>query len=132
RVEALARGVGLPLDPLALADDLSVPLKQRLEIVKPLASDARVLLLDEPTAVLAPTEADELLRMVRAYVARGNSAVLITHKLDEALATADRVTVLRRGSVVRSGPAAVESRPALAAAMIGDAATVMPDEVPSP
>ncbi len=132
RVEALARGVGLPLDPLALADDLSVPLKQRLEIVKALASDARVLLLDEPTAVLAPTEADELLRMVRAYVARGNSAVLITHKLDEALATADRVTVLRRGSVVRSGPAAAESRPALAAAMIGDAATVMPDEVPSP
>jgi general nucleoside transport system ATP-binding protein len=127
RVEALAREVGLPLDPLALADDLSVPLKQRLEIVKALAADARVLLLDEPTAVLAPAEALELLRMVRAYVERGNSAVLITHKLDEALAAADRVTVLRRGSVIRSGPAAGESREALARAMIGDAAA-MPDQ----
>ena len=129
RVEALAGEVGLPLDPLALADDLSVPLKQRLEIVKALAADARVLLLDEPTAVLAPAEAEELLRMVRAYVGRGNSAVLITHKLDEALAAADRVTVLRRGSVVRSGPAAAESREALARAMIGEGAAGMGDEV---
>ena len=129
RVEALAGEVGLPLDPLALADDLSVPLKQRLEIVKALAADARVLLLDEPTAVLAPAEAEELLRMVRAYVGRGNSAVLITHKLDEALAAADRVTVLRRGAVVRSGPASAESREALARAMIGEGAAGMGDEV---
>jgi ABC-type uncharacterized transport system ATPase subunit len=134
RVEALARQVGLPLDAMAIVDDLSVPLKQRLEIVKALAADARVLLLDEPTAVLAPAEAEDLLRMVRAYVDRGNSAVLITHKLDEALAAADRVTVLRRGVVVRTGPAAAESRGALARAMIGDAAAELPEEasVPAP
>ena len=127
RVEALARQVGLPLDAMAVVDELSVPLKQRLEIVKALAADARVLLLDEPTAVLAPAEAEDLLRMVRAYVERGNSAVLITHKLDEALAVADRVTVLRGGVVVRTGPAAAESRAALAHAMIGGAEAERPD-----
>jgi general nucleoside transport system ATP-binding protein len=122
RVDELSRRVGLPLDPGAQVKDLSVSLKQRLEIVKALAADARVLLLDEPTAVLAPAEVEELLRMIRAYAERGNSAVLITHKLDEALAAADRVTVLRRGIVVRSGGAAAESRASLAAAMIGDEA----------
>ncbi len=132
RVEALARQVGLPLDAMAVADELSVPLKQRLEIVKALAADARVLLLDEPTAVLAPAEADDLLQMVRAYVERGNSAVLITHRLDEALSAADRVTVLRRGLVVRTGPAAAESRAAVARAMIGDAAAELPDEPAAP
>jgi len=132
RVEALARQVGLPLDAMAAADELSVPLKQRLEIVKALAADARVLLLDEPTAVLAPAEADDLLQMVRAYVERGNSAVLITHRLDEALSAADRVTVLRRGLVVRTGPAAAESRAAVARAMIGDAAAELPDEPAAP
>jgi len=70
---------------------------KRLEIVKALASDARILLLDEPTAVLAPAEAEELLRVIRTFTLSGRSAVLITHKLDEALRTADRVTVLRQG-----------------------------------
>ena len=89
--------MGLPLDPDQRAGRLSVSLKQRLEIVKALAGDARILLLDEPTAVLAPPEAEELLEMVRDFTASGGSAVLITHKLDEALAAADRVTVLRQG-----------------------------------
>ena len=120
RVEQLGAGTGLPLDPAALVDDLSVSLKQRLEIVKALAADARILLLDEPTAVLAPAEVEELLRMIRAFAARGNSVVLITHKLDEALAAADRVTVLRRGAVTRSGAARDESPASLASAMIGD------------
>jgi general nucleoside transport system ATP-binding protein len=95
RVRALADQIGLPLEPETPAGRLSVGLKQRLEIVKALAADVRILLLDEPTAVLAPGEAEELLRMVRAFTARGGSAVLITHKLDEALGAADRVTVLR-------------------------------------
>ena len=106
RVRALSESLGLPLDPDAMAGTLSVGLKQRLEFVKALATDTRILLLDEPTAVLAPAEADELLREVRAFTAGGGSAVLITHKLDEALAVADRVTVLRRGEVVFSGPVA--------------------------
>ena len=120
RVEQLGAGTGLPLDPAALADDLSVSLKQRLEIVKALAADARILLLDEPTAVLAPAEVDELLRMIRAFADGGNSVVLITHKLDEALAAADRVTVLRRGAVTRRAAAPDESPASLALAMIGE------------
>jgi simple sugar transport system ATP-binding protein len=120
RVRALAERIGLPLEPDTPAGRLSVGLKQRLEIVKALATDVRVLLLDEPTAVLAPGEAEELLRVVRAFTAGGGSAVLITHKLDEALAAADRVTVLRQGVVVHEGVVAGETRESLAAAMIGE------------
>jgi ABC-type uncharacterized transport system ATPase subunit len=122
RVRALAERIGLPLEPDTPAGRLSVGLKQRLEIVKALATDVRILLLDEPTAVLAPGEAEELLQVVRAFTARGGSAVLITHKLDEALAAADRVTVLRQGVVVHEGVVAGETRESLAAAMIGEGA----------
>ena len=120
RVRALSERVGLPLDPDTRAAQLSVALKQRLEIVKALATDARILLLDEPTAVLAPAEAEELLRVVRAFTARGGAAVLITHKLDEALAAADRVTVLRQGATVFEGTVAGQTAGSLAAAMIGE------------
>ena len=123
RVRALANRVGLPLEPETPAGRLSVGLKQRLEIVKALATDVRILLLDEPTAVLAPREAEELLRVVRTFTARGGSAVLITHKLDEALLAADRVTVLRQGAVVHEGVVGGETRESLAAAMIGAGAT---------
>jgi len=126
RVQELGRRYGLPLDPDARAGSLSVALKQRLEIVKALASDARILLLDEPTAVLAPGEADELLRVVRAFAQAGGSAVLITHKLDEALAAADRVTVLRQGSVVFTGAVAGETPASLARAMIGAGESPLP------
>jgi ABC-type uncharacterized transport system ATPase subunit len=123
RVRALSERVGLPLDPDTRAGQLSVALKQRLEIVKALATDARILLLDEPTAVLAPAEAEELLRVVRGFAARGGAAVLITHKLDEALAAADRVTVLRQGSTVFEGAVAGLTAGSLAAAMIGEGAS---------
>ncbi len=100
RVGALTQRLNLPLDPAARAGTLPVALLQRLEIVKALAGDARVLLLDEPTGVLAPSEADELLARARAFAEAGGAVVLITHKLDEALRGADRVTVLRRGAMV--------------------------------
>jgi general nucleoside transport system ATP-binding protein len=119
RTRALSERVGLPLDPDQRAGRLSVALKQRLEIVKALASDARILLLDEPTAVLAPAEAEELLRVIRTFTLSGRSAVLITHKLDEALRTADRVTVLRQGQVTYAGPIAGQTAESLAHAMIG-------------
>ena len=119
RVQAVAERFGLPLDPDARVAELSVALKQRLEIVKALASDARILLLDEPTAVLAPGEAEELLRMVRAFTERGGAAVLITHKLDEALDAADRVTVLRQGSVAFTGAVVGQTAASLVAAMVG-------------
>lgn len=120
RVAAVAARLGLPLDPRVRAETLSVGMLQRLEIVKALAADARVLLLDEPTAVLAPQEADELLVIVRRFAESGGAAVLITHKLREALAAADRVTVLRRGRVVLAGVAGAQSAAGLAAAMIGE------------
>jgi ABC-type uncharacterized transport system ATPase subunit len=119
RTRALSEKLGLPLDPDQRAGRLSVALKQRLEIVKALASDARILLLDEPTAVLAPVEADELLRVIRTFTQAGGSAVLITHKLDEALRTADRVTVLRQGTVTFAVQIAGQTVDSLAQAMIG-------------
>ena len=125
RVRELGARVGLPLDPDDRVEQLSVGLRQRLEIVKALAADARILLLDEPTAVLAPAEVEDLLRVIRRFTAEGGSAVLITHKLDEALAAADRVTVLRRGEVVLTGAVAGQDTATLTAAMIGEGA---PDE----
>ena len=119
RVGSLCHRVGLPLPAGEAAGRLGVGLKQRLEIVKALAADARILLLDEPTAVLAPPEVDDLIRVVRRFASAGGAAVLITHKLDEALAVADRITVLRRGEVVRTGAAAEFDRASLAALMIG-------------
>jgi ABC-type uncharacterized transport system ATPase subunit len=121
-VRELGGRVGLPLDPDARVERLSVGLRQRLEIVKALAADARILLLDEPTAVLAPAEVEDLLRVIRRFTGSGGSAVLITHKLDEALAAADRVTVLRRGEVVLTGAVAGQDTATLTAGMIGEGA----------
>ena len=112
----------LPLD--ARVEDLSVGLKQQLEIVKALASRVRILLLDEPTAVLAPSETDHLLGALREFAAQGGAVVLITHKLEEALRAADRVTVLRRGRVTLEAPIAGLSAAQLAEAMIGQSKTV--------
>jgi simple sugar transport system ATP-binding protein len=111
--------LGLPLDATAVVETLSVQLRQRLEIVKALAGDARVLLLDEPSAVLAPREVAELLQLVRDFAVKGGAVVLITHKLDEVFAAADRVTVLRRGKVTFTGPVAGETPATLSRAMIG-------------
>lgn len=126
RTGALSEKLGLPLDPDQRAGRLSVALKQRLEIVKALAADAQILLLDEPTAVLAPPEAEELLRMVRSFTNAGGSAVLITHKLDEAIEAADSVTVLRHGWVTLRGSALQQTTASLAAAMVGEEAGVPP------
>ena len=105
RVADLAERTGLILDPHVRTDTLSVGARQRLEILKALAADTTILLLDEPTAVLAPSETAEVLERLRAFAAAGGSAVLITHKLDEALSVADRITVLREGRTVRTGDA---------------------------
>jgi simple sugar transport system ATP-binding protein len=98
----LAAKAGLPVDPDALVRDSSIMEQQRLEILKALARDARVLILDEPTSGLAPAETDELLRWVRNFASRGGTVVLVTHRLREALAVADDVTVLRRGRVAHT------------------------------
>jgi simple sugar transport system ATP-binding protein len=119
RVREIAERTGFALDPFARVDSLPVGAQQRVEIAKALARDASLLILDEPTAVLAPSEVEDLLRWLRAYVDAGHAAVLITHKLREALAVADDVTVLRRGRVVHSGAARNATPRNLTDAMIG-------------
>jgi len=104
RVRALAQRIGFDLDPRSRAVDLSAGLKQRLEVLKAIAADARILLLDEPSSVLSPTDAEQFLSQLTGFKAMGIASVLITHKFSEALAIADTVTVLRRGEVVHSGP----------------------------
>ncbi|MBK8003237.1 MAG: ATP-binding cassette domain-containing protein [Gemmatimonadetes bacterium] len=130
RVSRLAEEFGLPLDPSARVEDLSAGLKQRLEVVKALASEAALLLLDEPSSVLPPDEAAALLETIRRFRTRGIPSVLITHKLHEALAVADRVTVLRRGAVVHEGPIAGETPASLATHMLGTAPPA--EEPPAP
>jgi simple sugar transport system ATP-binding protein len=100
RVAALAAETGVSIDPAARVGDLPVGAQQRVEILKALAADARLLILDEPTAVLTPQEADDLLIMVRRLAEGGRSVVFISHKLPEVRAVADRVVVMRRGRVV--------------------------------
>ena len=120
RVRRLAETTGLTLNPGLLVAELSAGLKQRLEVLKALAADARVLLLDEPTSVLSPPDAEALLSRVQEFRARGVATVLITHKLSEAMAVADRVTVLRKGRVVYAGPVTDTNAEQLAAYMLGE------------
>lgn len=121
RVRALADEVQLTIDPRALAGSLSIAAQQKLEILKALDRKASILILDEPTAVLAPSEVRELLRLLRQFAQRGGSVVLITHKLSEALDIADEVTVLRYGRTVYDATAEQTSAERLALAMLGDA-----------
>ncbi|HUF26687.1 MAG TPA: ATP-binding cassette domain-containing protein [Gemmatimonadaceae bacterium] len=119
RVREIGAATGLHLPPDALVSTLAVGAQQRLEIVKALERDARVLILDEPTAVLSPAESDELLRRLRRLADEGRTVVLITHKLREALAVADEITVLRHGRTVLRAPAGDLDGQSLAAAMLG-------------
>jgi ABC-type uncharacterized transport system ATPase subunit len=120
-LRAVARDVGLAVDPDALVGDLAVGARQRAEIVAALWRGARTLILDEPTAILAPSESDALLALLRQLVARGTTVVLVSHHLAEVAAFADEVTVLRRGETVacRGGRLDVGQ---LAADVIGEAA----------
>lgn len=100
RVIELSERYGLKVDPDALVRDLSVGRQQRVEILKALYREARVLILDEPTAVLTPQEVSELFEIVRGLVAEGLAVVIITHKLDEVMSFSDRIVVMRNGEVV--------------------------------
>ncbi len=106
------------IDPDALVENLPVGLQQRVEIIRALIYDAKVLILDEPTAVLTPQETDELLRNMKKLKARGTSIVFITHKLREVKEAADKITIIRRGKVVgTASPTA--SQEELASLMVG-------------
>ena len=119
-VRAVADRFGFDIDPDALVGDLPVGVQQRVEIIKALSRDAKVLVFDEPTAVLTPQETDELMGIMRQLKAEGTSIVFITHKLREVRAVADRITVIRLGKVVgEASPTA--SNVELASLMVGRA-----------
>lgn len=116
---AFADQFDFDVDPDSRVEDLSVGSQQRVEILKALYRDARILILDEPTAVLTPSEWMRLATFLRAFAAQGRSVIFITHKLHELFHVADRCTILRNGAVVATVPMAEASRSALTAMMVG-------------
>ena len=100
RIKELSEHYGLNVDPDAKIEDVSVGMQQRVEILKMLYRDAEVLIFDEPTAVLTPQEITDLMGIMRNLIAEGKSIILITHKLKEIKAIADRCTVIRRGRLI--------------------------------
>jgi len=119
RVREISERFGLAVDPEARVEDLGVGAQQRVEILRALYRGARVLVLDEPTAVLTAQESQELFRVLRALRDDGTGIVFITHKLGEVLAVADRITVLRRGKRIDTVPAAGATERSLARLMVG-------------
>jgi general nucleoside transport system ATP-binding protein len=115
----LAREYELQVDPDARVQDLSVGLQQRVEILKALYRQANILILDEPTGVLTPAEADHLFRILRFLRDQGKTIILITHKLREIMAITDSVSVMRRGEMVASLETARTSPAELAELMVG-------------
>ena len=118
-VEELSRRYGLRIDPRARIENLSVGEQQRVEILKTLYRGARVLILDEPTAVLTPQEVDELFAVLRSLRDQGDTVILITHKLREVMEISDRVTVMRGGKVAGEFDTRATSIPELAERMVG-------------
>jgi len=118
-VAELSRRYGLAVEPRARIWQLSLGEQQRVEILKALYQDARILILDEPTAVLTPQEAEALFETIRAMADDGRTIIFISHKLHEVKAVADRVTVLRRGRSIATVPAADATLRSLAALMVG-------------
>jgi len=130
RIREFSHQFGLDVDPDAYVKDLPVGTQQRVEIVKALYREADILILDEPTAVLTPQEANELFRIMRSLAAQGKSIIFITHKLKEVFAVADRITVLRDGRVIgtTTPQEATESR--LAEMMVGREVILTVDKGP--
>ena len=118
--EELSQRFGLTVDPSVLVRTLSVGLKQRVEILKALAVDAHILILDEPTAVLSPLEVTDFFTILRALQADNRSIIFISHKMKEVLEISDRITVLRRGKKVYHGKTGELSARGLAREMLGE------------
>jgi simple sugar transport system ATP-binding protein len=119
RVRALSESFGLAVNPNARILDITVGQQQRVEILKALYRGAEILILDEPTAVLTPQEAKELFEIINELKAQGKSIVFITHKLNEVIEIADRISVLRRGKLVETVPRAGATEAGLARSMVG-------------
>ena len=118
-VEALGEKFGLPVDPTAKVQDLPVGMQQRVEILKTLQRDTKILILDEPTAVLTPQEVYELMDVVKGLSEKGHTIVFITHKLIEVVNVAQRVSVMRGGQMVGTKDVVDTSIPEMASMMVG-------------
>jgi ABC-type uncharacterized transport system ATPase subunit len=131
RVAELSRSYKLAIDPQAKVRNISVGQEQRVEILKALYRAADVLILDEPTAVLTPQEAGELFEILRALTREGLSVIFITHKLNEVLEIADRITVLRRGKTIDTVPREGATEEILARMMVGRDVLLRVDKTPA-
>jgi general nucleoside transport system ATP-binding protein len=119
KIAELSKHYGLNVDPHAKIEDISVGMQQRVEIMKMLYREAEVLIFDEPTAVLTPVEIKELMKIMKNLINEGKSIIIITHKLKEIKAVADRCTVIRRGKSIGTVNVAEASEASLAEMMVG-------------
>ena len=119
QIRELSQDYGLEVDPDAVIEDLPVGVQQRVEILKALYREAKILVLDEPTAVLTPQEAEDFFRIMHQLTERGVSIIFISHKLKEVLAVSDKITIMRRGQVVGSTTPEETDEQGLAAMMVG-------------
>jgi len=131
RVREVSRSFGLALDPDQRIEEITVGQQQRVEILKALYRKADILILDEPTAVLTPQEAKELFEIIRVLQREGTSIIFISHKLNEVLEIADRITTLRRGKKIATVPAAGTTQEELARMMVGREVLLRVDKSPA-
>ncbi|OGO35695.1 MAG: heme ABC transporter ATP-binding protein [Chloroflexi bacterium RBG_16_57_11] len=131
KIRQISEQYGLQVEPEAYIKDLPVGVQQRVEIIKLLYREADILILDEPTAVLTPQEADELFKIMRSLTERGRSIIFITHKLREVMDVADRITVIRRGKVIGSTRPSEADQSMLAEMMVGRAVQLEVERTPA-
>jgi general nucleoside transport system ATP-binding protein len=131
KIAAISEDFGLKIDPDAIVEELPVGVQQRVEIIKALFREARILILDEPTAVLTPQEIDELFTIMRELKSKGVSIIFITHKLREVMEIADRILVMRRGKVVGETRPSETNRSDLANMMVGREVILKVDKEPA-
>ncbi|HVF39915.1 MAG TPA: ATP-binding cassette domain-containing protein [Gemmatimonadaceae bacterium] len=127
-IEEIAARTGLRLEPAAPVSTLNSADRQKLEIIRALAHNAKLLILDEPTAVLTASDVSELFTQLKSFASQGGSVVLITHKLHDALAHSDEITVLRRGRLIQTSPTNSSTTESLAASMLGSDVRVDSEE----
>jgi len=119
KIQALSEQYGLSINPNSVIEDITVGMQQRVEILKMLYRDAEILIFDEPTSVLTPQEIDELMQIMRNMIKEGKSIILITHKLHEIKAVADRCTIIRKGQMVDVVDVASTTQAKMASMMVG-------------
>ena len=131
KVRQLAERYKMPVDPDAVVEELPVGVQQRVEILKALANDAKYLIFDEPTAVLTPQEIDELMATMKEFAREGKSILFISHKLNEIMAVADRVTVLRKGKCIGTVNTCDTNKQELSNMMVGRPVQLVIDKTPA-